>query len=64
MDKSGTKVRCPKREEVIVPIKVKEMYTSLPENRKSITIIEAISANGKEPLLLLVICFKKRIIEL
>ena len=63
MDKSGARVGCPKGEEVVVPIEVKEMYTSSPENRKSITIIEAISANGREPPPPLVICLGKRIME-
>ena len=57
------KVGCLKGVEVIVLIKAKEMYTSLLENHKSITIVEAISANGRELLLLLVICLRKRIME-
>jgi hypothetical protein len=63
MDESGARVGCPKGEEVIVPIEVKEMYTSSPENRKSVTIIEAISADGREPPPPLVICPGKRIME-
>jgi hypothetical protein len=63
MDESGARVGCPKGEEVVVPIEVKEMYTSSLENRKSVTIIEAISANGREPLPLFVICLGKRIME-
>jgi hypothetical protein len=34
-------------QEVIVPRKVTELYTASPENRPSITIIEAVSAVGK-----------------
>jgi hypothetical protein len=64
MDKSSARVGYPKGEEVVVPIKVKEMYTSLPENRKSVTIIKAVSANRREPLPPLVICLGKRIMEL
>jgi hypothetical protein len=37
----------PAREEVIVPIRIKEMYTGIPENRMSLTIIESISIDGK-----------------
>ena len=37
----------PTREEVIVPIGIKEMYTGIPENRISLTIIESISADSK-----------------
>jgi len=32
MDESGACIGCPSREEIIVPIEVKEMYTSSPEN--------------------------------
>ena len=63
MDKSGARVGYPKGEEVIVPIEVKEIYTSSPENRKSVTIIEAVSADGREPPPPVVICPGKRIIE-
>ena len=63
IDELGARVGCLKGEEVIVPIKVKEMYTSLLENRKSVTIIEAISIDGSELPPLLVICLGKRIIE-
>jgi hypothetical protein len=37
----------PTREEVIVPIGIKEMYTGIPENRISLIIIESISADSK-----------------
>jgi len=32
MDESGARVGCPNREEVIILIKVKELYTTSPEN--------------------------------
>ena len=48
-DESGVRVGCPKREEIVVPIEIKELYTSSPENRKSVTIIESISADGRPP---------------
>jgi hypothetical protein len=63
IDESGVRVGCPKGEEVIIPIEIKEMYTSLLENRKSITIIEVISADGREPPPPFVIYLGKRIIE-
>jgi hypothetical protein len=63
IDKSGARVGCPKGEEVVVPIKVKEMYTSSPKNRKSVTIIKAVSANRREPPPPLVICPRKQIME-
>jgi len=64
IDESGARVECPKGEEVVVPIEVKEIYTSLPENCKLITIIKAISVDGRELLPSLVICPGKHIIEL
>jgi hypothetical protein len=40
MNESSARVVCPKREEVIVLIHVKELYSLGPEDRKSVTIIE------------------------
>lgn len=50
MDESGARVGCPSGEHVIVPAQVKELYTASPENRKSVTILETIYADGREPL--------------
>jgi hypothetical protein len=47
MDEKGARVCMPAREEVIVPIRIKEMYTGIPENRMSLTIIESISADSQ-----------------
>jgi hypothetical protein len=63
MDESGARVGCLNREEVIVLIKVKELYTTSPENRKSITIIKAICIDRLELLLPMIICPRQRIIE-
>jgi len=49
IDESGARVGCPSGEYVIVPTEVKELYTASPENRKSVTIIETIIADGREP---------------
>ena len=46
MDEKGARLGCPAGEEVIVPSHIKEMYTGVPENRKSLTIIESIAADG------------------
>jgi plasmid replication initiation protein len=46
MDEKGARVYMPAREEVIVPIRIKEMYTRIPENRMSLTIIESISIDS------------------
>src|SRR5207237_4034524 len=48
---------------VIVPIEVKELYTSSPENRKSMTIIEAICADGSPPPPPIIICPGEKIME-
>jgi len=50
MDESGARIGCPKGEDIIVPSDVKEHYSASPENRKSVTIIETISADGKKPI--------------
>jgi len=63
MDETGARIGCPAGEEIIVPIDVKEVYTPSPENRKSVTILEAISADGREPPPPLIICPGKRIME-
>lgn len=47
MDEKGCRVCMPAGEEVVVPIGIKEMYTGIPENRLSVTVIEAITAGGK-----------------
>ena len=43
------------REEVIVPIRIKEMYTRIPKNRMSLTIIESISTDSKAILLVVIV---------
>ncbi|KFY32612.1 hypothetical protein V493_00034 [Pseudogymnoascus sp. VKM F-4281 (FW-2241)] len=47
MDETGFRVGIPGGERVIVPLAAKELYTSSPENRTSITILETVSAAGK-----------------
>jgi hypothetical protein len=63
MDESGARVGCPGGEHVIVPAKVKELYTASPENRKSVTVIETIIADGREPLPPFVIAPGKQIMD-
>jgi hypothetical protein len=46
MDEKGARVCMPAGEQVVVPIGIKEMYTGVPENRISITIVESICADG------------------
>jgi hypothetical protein len=47
MDEKGARIECPPGEEVIVPTYIKEMYTGIPENRKSLIVIESVSADGR-----------------
>jgi len=48
-DESGARVGCARRESMVVPIEVSEMYKASPENRKSVTICKAICADGSPP---------------
>jgi len=55
MDKKGARVYIPIGEEVVVPIRIKEIYTGIPENRISLIIIESISIDSKAiPLVVIV----------
>jgi hypothetical protein len=63
MDESGARIRCPRAEHVVVPTEVKELYTLSPENRKSVTIIELIIADGREPPPLFVIAPGQKIMD-
>jgi len=47
MDEKGARVCILAREEVVVLIGIKEIYTGIPENRISLTIIESISIDSK-----------------
>jgi hypothetical protein len=47
MDEKGARITYPSRQDIIVPVGIKEMYVGIPENRISLTVIESISANGK-----------------
>lgn len=54
---------CPRGQNIIVPTEVKEAYTRSPENRKSVTIIETIYADGRKPLPLFIIAPGQKIME-
>jgi hypothetical protein len=47
MDKKGARIYIPAGEEIVVLIRIKEIYTGIPENRISLTVIKYISADGK-----------------
>ena len=55
MDEKGARIYIPASEEVIVPIRIKEIYTGIPENRMSLTIIESISIDNKAIPLVVII---------
>jgi hypothetical protein len=45
----------PTREEIVVPIRIKEIYIGIPKNRISLTIIESISIDSKVILLVVIV---------
>ena len=47
MDETGFRVGIPGGEQVLVPVGVHELYTPSPENRSSVTVVEAVSATGE-----------------
>jgi hypothetical protein len=47
MDEKGARIYIPAKEEIVVPIGIKEIYMGISENRISLTVIECISADGK-----------------
>jgi len=63
MDESGARVSCPRGEYVVVPTDIKELYTASPENRKSITVIETIIADGRDPPPPFIIAPRQKIID-
>jgi hypothetical protein len=63
MDKLGARVGCPGGENIIVPIKVKELYIASPENRKSVTMVETIHADGRDPLPPFIIALGQKIMD-
>src|SRR5947209_11716765 len=62
-DESGVQIGCPKGEEVVVPIEVKELYSSNPENCMQLTVIESVAADGSPPIPPAIICPGKRFME-
>ncbi len=63
IDEIGCRVTCLCSKRVVVLIEYKELYTRSLENHKSLTIIETIYADSREPLLPFIICPKKEIID-
>jgi DDE superfamily endonuclease len=63
MDESGALVGVVKWEEVVLHIDQKEIHTASPQNRKSIAIIESISADGTQSIPPAIICPGYRFME-
>jgi len=63
IDELGARISYPTSEHVIMPIEVKELYTASLKNHKSVTIIETIHADSREPLLPFIIAPGKKIID-
>ncbi|RPA89127.1 hypothetical protein L873DRAFT_1723181, partial [Choiromyces venosus 120613-1] len=63
MDESGIRIGRPTGETLIVPSEVKDLYTASPENCKSLTIIEAICADGSDPPPPVIISSGEKIME-
>jgi hypothetical protein len=63
MDKIRARVRYPRGKKIIIPSNIKEVYTQSPKNHKSITIIETVYTNRREPLPLFIITLGSKIIE-
>jgi hypothetical protein len=53
--KKGCHIACPLGEEVVVPIRIKEIYVRVPENRLSVTVVKSIYADGKAILSLVIV---------
>ncbi|RPA95749.1 hypothetical protein L873DRAFT_1929979 [Choiromyces venosus 120613-1] len=63
MDESAVRIGCPTGEIIVVPTEVKELYTTSPENQKSLTIIEVICADRTPPPPPVIICPGEKIME-
>jgi hypothetical protein len=55
MDKKRARVYILAREDIIVPIRIKEIYISILKNRLSMTIIKSISVDRKAILSVIII---------
>ena len=63
IDELGARVSCPRGEYVVVLTNIKELYIASLKNRKSVTIIKTIIANGRDPLPLFIIALRQKIID-
>jgi hypothetical protein len=63
IDKKGCRITCLAGKEVIVLVRIKEMYVGIPENRMSLTVIESISADRKAISLVVIVPGKNIIVN-
>jgi hypothetical protein len=63
IDKNGCCLICSAEENVIVLVKIKEIYVKVPENRLSVTVVESISADGKAISFLIIVPSKNIIMS-
>ena len=63
IDELSARVKCLRGEYVIMPAKVKELYTASLENRKSVTVVKTIIADRRKPLPPFVIAPRKQIMD-
>jgi hypothetical protein len=61
INKKGCRIACLTNKEVIVLVKIKEIYIEIPKNRMSLTVIKSISAD-KKAIFSIVIILRKNII--
>jgi hypothetical protein len=54
IDKKGCCFVCSTEEDVIILIRIKEIYIKVPKNRLFVTVVKSISADGKAILLLVI----------
>jgi hypothetical protein len=45
INKKGARIYIPAGEEIVIPIRIKKMYTGIPENRLSVRVIDSISTD-------------------
>lgn len=62
-DETNARLGCPGGQEVVVLTYIKELYAVSPENRRSVTVVECISADGRKPNAPTIIVPAKRYIE-
>jgi hypothetical protein len=48
-DEAGFRVGCAKGQWILVPEDVMEFYSLSPDNRRSLTVFEAVDASGRKP---------------